>query len=85
MRSSPLALASPNVRRGDAKGDSEAVASHRASGVSPSGATVIGEPLRSLSGFPRLYPYGDLASKSVSDRRSKWRHWALSINEEFSP
>ena len=50
LRSSPLALASPFGRRGDAKGDSvraasrrEAVASHRASGVSPSGASgVIG-------------------------------------------
>ncbi len=36
IRSSPLALVSPFGRRGDAKSDSEAVASHRASGVSPS-------------------------------------------------
>lgn len=28
-------------------------------------------------GFPYLYPYGDIASKSVSLMRSKWRHWAL--------
>ena len=43
LRSSPLALASPFGRRGDAKGDSAALASHRASGVSPSGASgVIG-------------------------------------------
>ena len=41
VRSSPLALASPFGRRGDTKGDSEAVASYQASRVSSSGVTAV--------------------------------------------
>ncbi|MEH2393120.1 MAG: hypothetical protein V7K21_16215 [Nostoc sp.] len=63
MRPSPLALASPFGRRGDAKGDSEAVASHRASAVprlvpcaSPLGeATGATRRNESLRGFLRKF------------------------------
>ncbi|MEH2392671.1 MAG: hypothetical protein V7K21_13795 [Nostoc sp.] len=48
MRPSPLALASPFGRRGDAKGDSEAVASHRASAV-PRLVPLRGSKLRAAS------------------------------------
>ncbi|WP_341526397.1 hypothetical protein WKK05_28170 [Nostoc sp. UHCC 0302] len=36
-----MALVSPFGRRGNAKGDSEVVASHRASGLCPSGASGV--------------------------------------------